>query len=563
MRQYLSLLLITLLSTFQSLPVLADDFVPEGEDDMTTSANIFILDADNTGGDIELQFGDILSEYIKWNNVNTRFELSNSLDLLGNELINARMENLAVAPICDAANEGRIYQNTTDNHMYVCDSSIWIQVDGGSSGATTVDSVVGQFIDLAGGTDINTAIPTVVPFGAEVRKDTGVTHDNAINNSRVYLDEAGWHQASYNIAYLSGDNARKTLRCLLQLNGTTMVPGSESFSYSRNNVDKNGSNSATVAFETIGANEYYEIICNQAGTAGPVTLTANGSGTLIQKLDAGGTSSGGGIVPYLDMSQTYEMEPSTNKVFSFLGQYFTQSMLVTFPSFTGTVNSTTIVSPTQVDVDITSNATTGNYDIVLDNAGLLNTDWTGNGVGKLVVKALGGTGVAGTFTTDFTAGGVGDAAWGIDWILAVNSPVVSADTYFMTSSAGTTSSGTGPDVGINGNYVYIEASNPNNGAGASGEAVTTNFASIDQIDFDYHMFGANIDRLIVLSQNGDDSWTQRWIMTGQQQVAQTDPFLPATIDASAWNAKAVKFEFYSELGYAGDIAVDNIVITSS
>lgn len=558
-KKILSVLLFILM-VFQPL-VRADDFLPEEEDGVTeTNSNIFILDADNTNGDIQVQFGLALSEYLKWNEINARFELSDSLDLLGSELINARVENLAVAPICDAASKGRMYHDTIDDHTYVCDGTNWVQIDGGAGGGTVVDSTLGQFVDTTGGTDINTAAPTAVPFDNEVRKDTGITHDNVTNNTRITLDNAGWYQASYNISYLSGDNARKTLRCILQLNGTTMIPGSESFSYSRNNVDKNGSNSATVAFETTGTNEYYEIICNQAGSAGPVTLTPNGSGTLVQLLDAG---SGGGGVPFLDMSGTYQIAPSTTDTISFYGQSFSPNMIVSFPSFTGTINSTNVISPTQVDVNITSTAITGSYDVVLDASGTLNTDWPGNGVGKFDIQSVSGTGPAGTFTTDFTAGGVGSAAWGADWALAVFGPVNSTDGYFNTSNAGTPSTGTGPTAGINGNYIFIEASNTNNGAGAYGEAFTSNFASISQIDFDYHMFGANMDRLIVLSQNGDDSWTQRLVLTGSQQAAQADAFLPATIDASLWDAKAIKFEFYSELGWSSDTAIDNIVITSN
>ena len=57
----------------------ADDFVAEGEEDVTFSANNLTLDADDTGGDIELTFGGTLAETLQWEESNTQFNLSNDL----------------------------------------------------------------------------------------------------------------------------------------------------------------------------------------------------------------------------------------------------------------------------------------------------------------------------------------------------------------------------------------------------------------------------------------------------------------------------------------------------
>ncbi len=92
----------------------ADDFVPEGEDDITFSANNVLFDADDTGGDIQLQFGNALGETLQWDGTNSRFSLSDDLDFADNELVNIRIENQAVAPTCDGTGLGKIYFNTTD-----------------------------------------------------------------------------------------------------------------------------------------------------------------------------------------------------------------------------------------------------------------------------------------------------------------------------------------------------------------------------------------------------------------------------------------------------------------
>ncbi len=110
----------------------ADDFVPAEEDDFEISSDRFILDADDTGADVILQFGTTLAETLQWDRVNARFSLSDSLDLQNNQLINTRLENLTAAPTCDAAVLGRTYFNTTDSRSYVCDGTTWVNQTAGS-----------------------------------------------------------------------------------------------------------------------------------------------------------------------------------------------------------------------------------------------------------------------------------------------------------------------------------------------------------------------------------------------------------------------------------------------
>lgn len=102
----------------------ADDFEPADIDENAT--NNLILDADDSGGDISLQFGATLGETIRWNAANVRFEISDNLDFLGNQLINARLENLAAAPTCDASAAGRQYFDTGSGSTFTCNGTTWV-----------------------------------------------------------------------------------------------------------------------------------------------------------------------------------------------------------------------------------------------------------------------------------------------------------------------------------------------------------------------------------------------------------------------------------------------------
>lgn len=111
-----------------------------------------------------------------------------------------------------------------------------------------------------------------------------------------------------------------------------------------------------------------------AGTAGQIlSSTVTGTNWI-------GTVS----VPYI-ASGTTNMLPSTTKTFTLTGNNFISTSLVTIPGFDGSIDNITILSPTEIEVTVTSGAATADYDIVITNNGVPNTDWTGNGINLLSV----------------------------------------------------------------------------------------------------------------------------------------------------------------------------------
>jgi len=103
--------------------------------------NTLVLDADNTGGDVTLQFGGTLNKYLQWNSASSLFSFNDDVDLQGNEIKNFRIDNLSSAPICDGSAIGRLYHNTGNMNSYVCNGSAWEQIDVAAGGSITgVDS---------------------------------------------------------------------------------------------------------------------------------------------------------------------------------------------------------------------------------------------------------------------------------------------------------------------------------------------------------------------------------------------------------------------------------------
>lgn len=168
------------------------------------------------------------------------------------------------------------------------------------------------------------------------------------------------------------------------------------------------------------------------------------------------------------------------------------------------------------------------------------------------------------FLEDFetsTAGSPGTfpAGW------SITTPL-SASGWYVETDGTTNSSGTGPldDHTAGGNiYVYTETS-----SGSQGDTYTLTSPCIDlagvnspRLSFWYHMFGDDMGILRTSVIVGGVA-TQLDSIVGQQQTAETDPWLERVVNLAAYQGQTVQIVFTGnrEGNFEGDMALDDIQV---
>ena len=89
-------------------------------------------------------------------------------------------------------------------------------------------------------------------------------------------------------------------------------------------------------------------------------------------------------IPYISNS-LITMGINSTGIITLTGNNFLPSSIVTIPGFDGIINSTSILSPSKIELNITTGAI-NLFDFVVSNTGALNTEWAGNGQGLLQVS---------------------------------------------------------------------------------------------------------------------------------------------------------------------------------
>lgn len=277
-----------------------------------------------------------------------------------------------------------------------------------------------------------------------------------------------------------------------------------------------------------------------------ITLTNSWSQVII---DSAAWSS----IPFIDMSNLLQMWTTLTDDLSILGQNFTPNTSLTIPGFDWSINSISVVSPTQIDLNVTSWSNEVDYDIVLSNNGTLNSLWSWNGVWYFKVWPVLWIWVAWTYNETFES----NTLWSwseVTWL--------TANVSFQVNSNGTPSGSTWPSWAAAGTYyIYTEASNPNF-PNRTFAIETDNFRHAQSISFDYHMYWADMGTLEVQT-SYNNIWTTVYTLAWQQQTAETQAWDNTwNIDLSNLGVEKIRIFYTSGDNYTWDASVDNISIIS-
>lgn len=169
-------------------------------------------------------------------------------------------------------------------------------------------------------------------------------------------------------------------------------------------------------------------------------------------------------------------------------------------------------------------------------------------------------------TTWVSGTGFANAGDAIDGCWSRN-PGNSGDLFWGTRTATTGSGTTGPDTDVSGtgNYVFIEASNGDEGDSAFLTSPFIDLAglTLPELTFSYHMFGATTGALGVdVSNDNGLTWDNVWQLSGQQQTAGSDPWLTANVILPGFIGDEVQIRFVGVkgAGFTGDLAIDEVAV---
>jgi len=256
------------------------------------------------------------------------------------------------------------------------------------------------------------------------------------------------------------------------------------------------------------------------------------------------------VIPYISTTGQILATTSTQISFNLEWVNFTPSSTIIIPGFDWTIDSINVVSPLKIEITITPWSTEAEYDLVISNWWVLNTEWTWNWVGLLsVTDPVLGTWVAWTYLEDFEA-------WMWSWV----SSWLTWD--WTRDSDWTPSSNTWPDdwAWASTWYIYTEVSNWDDANEFGIE--TDDFRHATTVSLDYHMYWSDMWTVYIQTLY-DWNWTTVWSISWEQQTAETDAYINTwDIDLTAYKVEKIRILMNWASWYRWDAAVDNISITS-
>ncbi len=108
-----------------------------GDNDGTDSY-VFTMDKSALSSTyIDLVFA-LTTSQLRYDIALAKFIFNRTLDMGGNQILNARIQNLGSAPTCDTNSKGLLYHNTANTYSYVCNGTDFVQVDNTAGGSGDV-----------------------------------------------------------------------------------------------------------------------------------------------------------------------------------------------------------------------------------------------------------------------------------------------------------------------------------------------------------------------------------------------------------------------------------------
>jgi len=214
-----------------------------------TNANAFILDQDDTGGNVVLQFGTTLNEQFYWDEVGSTFVLTDDLDITGNITLTGTVDGVDVAGL----------DTTVQGHL-----------DGGANkhDATEIDVETAGNITTAANLETNLASFDTAIGDRVYTNDNNISDGQVITGSLDALDTAIGDRTFTNENYVAnGQTLTEAINALDTALGTDSVR-SEFVAMNDLTVQEDGTNNTANLYNDseTGANphQYYSLKTTQA-----------------------------------------------------------------------------------------------------------------------------------------------------------------------------------------------------------------------------------------------------------------------------------------------------------
>jgi hypothetical protein len=154
---------------------------------------------------------------------------------------------------------------------------VLLQVVGAST-SSAFGSI--QVIDLVGGINVNTVLPTTIQWTNVEFSGTSLNYTGA---SRIYIQATGNYEISYNLVLKNGDSFSKSIGSVIRMNGTTNVTPLSVATYIDNGSSITGSNNIANYKRTFNAGDYIELQAFRISNSGSVTTIPGASWIRIIK----------------------------------------------------------------------------------------------------------------------------------------------------------------------------------------------------------------------------------------------------------------------------------------